>query len=115
VSVRNITVAKTTNLSSMTPGSTRSSAAFGAELSPLAGTAFGWGNGYNGARVKTVALHGIAAEAGVQQGDILLRVGDAGINDPADVQTAVGAAVPGSTVEIELMRNARFIRLSAQF
>jgi hypothetical protein len=31
------------------------------------------------------------------------------------VQSAVGAAAPGSTVEIELMRNARFIRVSAQF
>jgi membrane-associated protease RseP (regulator of RpoE activity) len=115
VNARNIPVAKTINLSPMTPGSTRSPAAFGAELSPLSGAAFGWGNGYNGARVKTVALHGIAAEAGIQQGDILLRVGDTGVNEPADVQSAVGAAVPGSTVEIELMRNARFITVSAQF
>jgi S1-C subfamily serine protease len=68
--------------------------------------------------VKKVAPHSVAADAGIQVGDILLRVGDAGVNEPSDVKTsvaAVTAVTAGDVVPIKLMRKATLIWVDAQF
>ena len=115
VSVRNTTVAKTINLSPATPPSTLRCAALGIDLAKLSATALGGEDGLTGAMVTTVAPHKPAAEAGIRQGDILLRVGDVGIDDPGDVQSAVADVAPGAIVPIKLTRQARPVWVNAQF
>jgi S1-C subfamily serine protease len=94
--------------------SARTHAVFGVDLTKLAVTPFGV-DGFTGAMVKKVAPHSVAADAGIQVGDILLRVGDAGVNEPSDVKTSVAAVAAGDVVPIKLMREARLIWVDAQF
>jgi hypothetical protein len=101
-------------ISSAAPTSARTHAVFGVELITLAVTAFGV-DGFTGAMVKKVAPHSVAADAGIQVGDILLRVGDAGVNEPSDVKTSVAAVTAGDVVPIKLMRKATLIWVDAQF
>jgi hypothetical protein len=95
---------------------TRSNASFGVESTELAVTSFGR-EGVNGAMVKAVATHSVAEGAGIQVGDILLRIGDVSINGPADVQAAaaIGVASAGAIVPIKLMRKSSSVWVNAQF
>jgi membrane-associated protease RseP (regulator of RpoE activity) len=94
--------------------STGSRATLGIRMIPTAARAMGI-EGADGATVTAVAPHSAAAQAGIKEGDILLRVEDTDVNDPDDVQTAVAALAPGSTVAIRLMRKARVIWVYVQF
>jgi PDZ domain len=94
--------------------STGSRATLGIRMIPIAAIAMGI-EGVDGASVTAVAPHSAAAEAGIKKGDILLQVGATDVNDPDDVQTAIAALVPGSTVPIKLMRRARVIWVNVQF
>lgn len=73
------------------------------------------GSALNGALVTKVAPHSRADEAGIMEGDILLRIGDANINNPDDVQPAVAAIAEDSRVTIKLTRKGAPIWVSAQF
>ncbi len=58
-----------------------------------------------GAQVSEVYAGGPAAAAGIQPHDILLRIGDDDIADPADLRRHEAALKPGSTVAISGLRN----------
>jgi serine protease DegS/serine protease DegQ len=57
-----------------------------------------------GAMVTDVYPGGPAARAGLRPGDVLLRIGKAGIVDPADLRHREAALKPGSTVTISGLR-----------
>lgn len=58
-----------------------------------------------GAQVTDVYPGGPAAVAGIQAHDILLRLGDDDIRDPADLSRHEAALKPGSKVEVSGLRN----------
>jgi serine protease DegS/serine protease DegQ len=58
-----------------------------------------------GAQVTEVYPGGPAAVAKIQAHDILLRIGDADIADPADLRRREAALKPGSKVEVSGLRN----------
>ncbi|MBD8899269.1 trypsin-like peptidase domain-containing protein [Rhodanobacter sp. DHG33] len=58
-----------------------------------------------GASVTDVYPGSPAALAGIQPHDILLRIGDDDIRDPADLRKRESAIKPGTTVEISGLRN----------
>ncbi|WP_266169845.1 S1C family serine protease [Dyella subtropica] len=58
-----------------------------------------------GAQVTDVYPGGPAAQAGIQQHDILLRIGTDDIVDPADLRRREAALKPGSKVEVSGLRN----------
>ncbi|GAA1246711.1 trypsin-like peptidase domain-containing protein [Pseudonocardia aurantiaca] len=55
-----------------------------------------------GALIRTVLPDGAAAQAGIREGDLVLRFGDQRISTGTDLQAAVGSRAPGEVVEIEL-------------
>ncbi|MBD5657544.1 MAG: serine protease [Candidatus Eremiobacteraeota bacterium] len=58
----------------------------------------------SGAIVMDVAAAGPAERAGVQIGDVILAFGAQTIEDSEDVQRALGAAKPGTTERLSLLR-----------
>lgn len=58
-----------------------------------------------GAQVTDVSPGGPAAAAGIQAHDILLRLGENDIRDPADLSRHEAALKPGSKVEVSGLRN----------
>lgn len=115
LSANGTTVPQTTNLIPALPESTARCAALGVDLAKLAVTALGGMDGLTGAMVTAVAPHTAAAEAGIRLGDILLRVGDTGVNDPSDVQRATAAIAHGAIVPVKLTRQARPFWVNVQF
>ena len=57
-----------------------------------------------GAMVTDVYPGGPAATAGLRPGDVLLRIGKAGIVDPADLRHREAALKPGTTVTLSGLR-----------
>jgi serine protease DegQ len=58
-----------------------------------------------GAQVTDVVAGGPAAIAGIQAHDILLRLGEDDIRDPADLSRREAELKPGSHVELSGLRN----------
>ncbi len=58
-----------------------------------------------GAQVTAIYPGGPAAQAGIKPRDILLRIGDDDILDPADLRRREAALKPGSKVEVSGLRN----------
>ena len=58
-----------------------------------------------GVQVSEVYAGGPAAAAGIQPHDILLRIGNDDIADPADLRRHEAALKPGSTVDVSGLRN----------
>lgn len=58
-----------------------------------------------GVQVTDVTPGGPAALAGIQSHDILLKIGDSDIADPADLRRREAAFKPGSRVEVSGLRN----------
>lgn len=92
-----------------------SQAAFGVELTELTMSPSLGIDGVTGVMVKSVTRNGIADQAGIKAGDILLRVGDVGVNEINDVLSGVGSPIAGAVIPIKLVRKARFILVNAQF
>ncbi|MFK2903253.1 trypsin-like peptidase domain-containing protein [Dyella ginsengisoli] len=65
-----------------------------------------------GVQVSDVYPGGPAASAGIQPHDILLRIGDDDIADPADLRRHEAALKPGSKVDVSGLRNGAPFRLS---
>jgi serine protease Do len=63
--------------------------------------------GGRGISVRKVADHGAAAEAGLKEGDVILRVGKAGVRTQKDLGAALAGYKPGDTVPL-LVRRAGF-------
>jgi putative serine protease PepD len=55
-----------------------------------------------GAVIRTVIPDGAAAQAGIREGDVVLRFGDQRISTGTDLQAAVGSRAPGEVVDVEL-------------
>lgn len=66
-----------------------------------------------GALVTNVYPGSPAALAGIQPRDILLRIGDTNIRDPADLRRRESAIKPGTTVEVSGLRNGTPFHLKA--
>ena len=60
-----------------------------------------------GVYIANLTRNGPAAKAGIQQGDIILRVGDAETNSVADLRSALDALPVGSRVNVVFSRNGR--------
>ncbi|MFO0982585.1 MAG: PDZ domain-containing protein [Planctomycetota bacterium] len=61
-------------------------------------------NGESGARVTRVTADGPAASAGIEVGDIVLRVNDATVLSSSDLQEQIRSREAGETVQIEVAR-----------
>jgi len=60
-----------------------------------------------GALVTAVEKDGPAAQAGLEPGDVIVRVDDKPINDGAQLTRAVGQHQPGSTLKLEVVREGK--------
>lgn len=67
-----------------------------------------------GALVGDVTPGGPAAQAGVQTGDIILSVNGRGVTSASDLSRFTGAARPGDTLRLEVVRNGRTQTLQAR-
>jgi Zn-dependent M28 family amino/carboxypeptidase len=65
-----------------------------------------------GVRLNGVTAGSPAAEAGLQQGDVLVGLGDFEIGDLYDMTNALAAHKPGDTVTIRARRGDRIVELS---
>lgn len=57
-----------------------------------------------GARVTAVALGSPAAEAGIQIGDVLLKLDGVEVNDPGGLENLVAALEPGREIQAQVQR-----------
>ncbi|MBD2313704.1 trypsin-like peptidase domain-containing protein [Desertifilum sp. FACHB-1129] len=67
-----------------------------------------------GVLVTRVMPNSPASQAGLQAGDIILRIGDREVSDASGVQQAVEATQVGSTLPLELRRNGRTVNLNVR-
>jgi serine protease Do len=58
-----------------------------------------------GALVSTVEKDGPAARAGVEPGDVILKLNGEAINDSSELPVKVASVSPGTSVELEIWRN----------
>jgi putative serine protease PepD len=58
----------------------------------------------SGAPVEQVAPGGPADKAGLQQGDVIIRVGSTQVTESSDVSAAIAARKPGETVDVVVQR-----------
>jgi serine protease Do len=63
--------------------------------------------GSDGALVGHIENNGPAAKAGIQQGDIIVKLGNDKINDVNQLRNLVASLVPGTTISVELLRDSR--------
>jgi Do/DeqQ family serine protease len=61
----------------------------------------------HGALVNSVEPSGPAARAGIKQGDVILRVNGAVVDDSNGLRNRVSAMVPGSSVTVDIERDGR--------
>jgi putative serine protease PepD len=61
--------------------------------------------GTGGVTVAAVTAGGPAAAAGVQAGDVIVRVGGTSVDDPDDVAAAIQDRRPGDSIELEVRRD----------
>ncbi len=76
-------------------------------LSPDSWEALGQPKDFKGAYVETVTEDGPAARAGVKVNDILVAVNGEAIDSSAEATRRVGAAKPGDTIRLEVIRDGR--------
>ncbi len=65
----------------------------------------------SGAPVEAVTPGGPADKAGVQQGDVIIRVGSTQVTQSSDVSAAIAARNPGDTVDVEVQRGGSTVVL----
>ncbi len=64
-----------------------------------------------GALVSAVEPDGPAAQAGIQQGDVIVRFNERGVENSADLPRIVAAAQPGAQAGVEIYRNGAALTL----
>lgn len=67
-----------------------------------------------GALVSSVEPGGPAATAGLQSGDIIVKVDAEAVSKAADISRRIGAMKPGQTAKLELLRNGTRVEVSAK-
>lgn len=87
---------------------------FGARIAKMPATSVGL-DAMNGVFVSEVMPQSPAAAAGIEPGDILLRVDGAPIDSPDDLKVIVADVKRGSMVEVKLMRRAEPVLVHVQF
>ena len=65
-----------------------------------------------GALVSAVEPEGPAAQAGIQQGDVIVRFNERGVENSADLPRIVAAARPGAQAGVDIYRNGAALTLS---
>jgi Do/DeqQ family serine protease len=60
-----------------------------------------------GALVSSVQEEGPAAQAGIGQGDVILRVNGAEVGDSNDLRNRIGSLTPGSAVTLDVVRDGQ--------
>jgi putative serine protease PepD len=66
----------------------------------------------DGAEVQNVQDGGPAARAGIQEGDVIVKVGDRTVGSADELTVAVGAHGVGDTVQVELLRGGKRMTVS---
>jgi serine protease Do len=69
--------------------------------------ALGQGRDFKGAYVESVTPDAPAAQAGVQEGDLLVGVNGRPVANGTEATRAVGSARPGETIRLEVIRDGR--------
>lgn len=67
----------------------------------------------SGAQIVSVSDGSPAAAAGLQEGDLIIQVGDDAVQSNTDLAAAIRAHQPGDTVDITLVRNGQETTVSA--
>lgn len=67
-----------------------------------------------GALVSNVEENGPAAKAGIRNGDVILRFGSRDIKQMSDLPRVVGSVKPGSSVEVEVWRKGKLVKLQTE-
>lgn len=60
-----------------------------------------------GVLVNGVSANSAAQEAGLNQGDVILKIGEVAVNSPAELQEQIGRFRPGDKVMVTMVRNGR--------
>jgi serine protease Do len=62
-----------------------------------------------GAEIRSMLDDGAAAEAGLEEGDIIRKVADKTISEPNELQEAIALLHPGDTIEIKVWRSGEMV------
>lgn len=65
-----------------------------------------------GALAETVSPNTPAARAGLRDGDVIVKFGDRTVSSFTDLEKAVAATKPGSTVPVDVVRDGKPVRLN---
>ncbi len=76
------------------------------DLTPVLADAFGI-SGHKGAVVSRVIRDSAAAQAGIQEGDVIVAFNDTAIEDGADLRNAVGLLRAGAKAKVRLYRDGQ--------
>jgi S1-C subfamily serine protease len=68
----------------------------------------------NGASVASVVPGGPADRAGIQPGDVIVRVGDSQISGSGDVSAAIAGLQPGQSVPVEVQRGGNSVTVKVK-
>lgn len=99
---------------SVLPWGPASRAAFGADLSTLEGAVLGGpatGGASRGVLVNGLSPGGLAAQAGLQRGDLILHLGGYDVTDVDQFWSSLAAQPLGSTVTLDVFRSGRLMQL----
>lgn len=69
----------------------------------------------NGVLVTTVIAESVAADAGLEAGDVLMAIDGAPVDDVETLHRRVAAITPPATVQIDVSRDGEMITLEARF
>jgi putative serine protease PepD len=81
--------------------------ATGRSRTPLMGVQLDMAFADSGARVDTVTAGSAADDAGLEPGDIIVRVDDRSIDDSTELVVAIRSYAPGETVEVAFVRDGQ--------
>jgi membrane-associated protease RseP (regulator of RpoE activity) len=87
--------------------------ALGVDMTRLTPSSVGI-EGVTGVMIASVFPGSAAAEAGIRPGDIVVRMDEAAIDDPDDIQTAASRVPSGTAIQVKLSRQARPVWVSVR-
>lgn len=70
-------------------------------------------NNIGGIYVASVTEDGAASKAGIRKGDVITKVGGVAVNDSAIFLEQIGKRRPGDSIEIELRRGDKIVKVTA--